>query len=317
MHMKKNALVGIDVSYKTFNAHFKGRSKEYGNDRRGWRKLAKEAPPNSVYAMEATGCYHYRLAAYLHSQGLRVIVLNAYFLKHWIMSQGSKAKTDKRDAEQIALYSMTREAKIKEWKPLSPLRARARVIVTLLAGLSKFKRSAGNMNHAIGLVVGKASDMLDVMDGVSNACRDREEALQTELAEIARKIFPKRFELLRTIPAIGDKTASILLVCCNGFEDFQTHRQLVSYLGLAPKVIESGTSVRGKSRISKTGNNYLRALMFMCSLGALRRCKPCRDLFERLVAAGKPKKLAIVAVMHRLAKIAFGVVQSGEPYRGG
>jgi transposase len=316
MNIKKTALVGIDVSYKTFNAHYGGKDCVYGNNRKGWQRLAKEAPANSTYAMEATGNYHYRLAAYLHSKGFKVVVFNPYFVKHWLQSLGSKAKTDRIDARGISLYALAKEAKPKEWKPLSPLHARARVIVSLLSGLSRLGKSAGNINHSISLVVGRTSDMLDVMAGVSGVCREREKVLEKELVEIVKKLFPDQFRLLRTIPSLGNKTAAILLVCCKGFDGFAAYRQLVSFAGLAPKVVESGTSIRGRSRISKTGNSYLRALLFMCALGALSRCVPCRDLYERLTARGKPKKVAIVAVMHRLVKIAFGVVQSGEPYRG-
>ena len=317
MNIKKSALVGIDVSYKTFNAHFGGMDCKYDNTRKGWQKLVKDAPSGSVYAMEATGYYHYRLASYLHSKGLRVIVFNPYFVKHWVQSLGSKAKTDRIDARVIGLYALTGEARVKEWAPLSPLHSRARVIVSLLNGLSRLGKSAVNINHSVSLVVGKSSDMLGVMSGVSDVCKEHESKLERELVDIVKKLFPEQFRLLVTVPGLGVKTVAVLLVCCGGFEGFVSYRQLVSYIGLAPTVKESGTSVKGKGRISKTGNNYLRSLLFMCALTALSRCKPCNELYSRLVQRGKPKKVAVIAVMHRLAKIAFGVVRSYEPFRGG
>jgi len=317
MNIKKSALVGIDVSYKTFNAHFSGMDFKYDNTRKGWQRLVKEAPSDSVYAMEATGYYHYRLASWLHSKGFKVIVFNPYFVKHWCQSLGSKSKTDKIDARQISLYALSKESRAKEWKPLSPLHSRARVIVSLLNGLSGLGKSAGNINHSISLVVGKTSDMLDTMSSVSCVCKEQESKLEKELVDIVKKLFPQQFKLLLSIPGLGAKTVCVFLVCCKGFEEFSSYRQLVSYIGLAPTVKESGTSVKGRSRISKTGNNYLRSLLFMCALTALSRCSPCKDLYDRLTCRGKPKKLAIIAVMHRLAKIAFGVVQSGEPCRGG
>ena len=317
MNIKKSALVGIDVSYKTFNAHFSGNDCKYNNSCRGWQKLVKEAPPNSTYAMEATGYYHYRLASYLHSKGFKVIVFNPYFVKHWVQSLGSKAKTDKIDARHICLYALSEKSRLREWKPLSPLHSRARVIVSLLSGLSKLKKSANNVNHSVSLVVGKSSDMLNAMSCVSDVCKEQESKLEKELVEIAQKLFPGQLRNLSSIPGIGSKTAAVMLVCCKGFSEFATHRQLASYIGLAPSFKESGTSVKSKPRISKTGNNYLRGLLFMCSMTAFKLCGPCRDLYSRLTQRGKPKKLAIIAVMHRLVKIAFGVVQSGELYKGG
>jgi len=69
--------------------------------------------------------------------------------------------------------------------------------------------------------------------------------------------------------------------------------------------------------VAKVGNPYLRSLIFMCAFTACKTCRPCRELYERLTGKGKSKMLALMAVMHRLIKIAFGVVRSGEPYRGG
>jgi len=316
MNVKKSALVGIDVSYRTFNAHYKDTDGAYENTRRGWQKLVKEAPPNSTYAMESTGYYHYRLASYLRSKGFRVIVLNPYYVKHWIISQGVKAKTDEINARDIYNYVLANESRTRDWEPLPPLYARARVIVTLLSSLANLSKSSNNVNHSVSLVVGKNSDMLNPMATVYDVCKEQEKTLESELVGIVGKIFPEQYKLLMTIPGFGSKSACVFLVCTKGFADFATYRQLTAYVGLASKVEDSGTSVHKKQRITKTGNSYLRSLLFMCSLTALNLCKPCKDLYNRLVARGKPKKVAIVAVMHRLVKIAFGVAKSGKAYRG-
>jgi len=316
MNLKKSALVGIDVSYKTFNAYFSGTDCLYKNTRIGWQKLLREAPPGSVYAMEATGNYHFRLASYLHGRGMAVIVLNPYYVKHWIISQGGKAKTDRINARDIYFYVLGNGSSVRHWQPLPPLYARARVIVTLLSSLSNLSKSANNINHSISLVVGKTNGMLNPMLNVYSVCREQEKALEMELVEIVKKIFPNQYNLLLTIPGLGSKSASVFLATTRGFSEFASYRQLTSYIGLAPSVEESGTSVRRKSRITKTGNNYLRSLLFMCAMTALSKANPCKELYVRLVKRGKPKKLAIIAVMHRLVKISFGVVQSGEPYRG-
>jgi len=316
MNVKKSALVGIDVSNETFNAHFGGKDCKYKNTRVGWHKLVKEAPVNSTYVMESTGYYHYRLASYLHGLGLSVIVLNPYFVHHWLKSRGNKAKTDKRDARGIFSYALENEKLTRAWEPMSPLLSRARTIVTLLSSLSKLRQSSNNVNHSISLVVGKKDNLLDAMNGVLDVCREQEKALELELAELVKKLYPTQYSLLMTIPGLGSKSVSVFLVCCRGFADFATYRQLTSYVGLGLKVEDSGTSVRRRQHITKTGNNYLRSLLFMCAMSAMSCCVPCKNLYQRLVSRGKLKELAIVAVMHRLVKIAFGVVRSNEPYRG-
>jgi transposase len=317
MNIKKRHLVGIDVSKDTFNAHYGNKDSKYRNSRIGWQKLAKEAPSNSVYAMEATGYYHYRLASYLHSKGFAVIVFNPYRVKHYFQSLGIKAKTDKIDARKIADYAFAKGVQLREWKPLSPKHARARVIVSLLNGLSRFERSSGNIKHSLGLVLSKKDYLFNSMNEIKNVCGKNQKELEKELYSLCTELFPDNFRLLKTIPGIGAKTAAVMLVCCKGLNEFPTYRQLVSFIGLAPTVKESGTSVKGKGRISKTGNPYLRGLLFMCAMSAINLNGVARSLYSRLIARGKCKMLAIVAVMHRLVKICFGVVQSGEPCRGG
>jgi transposase len=317
MNIKKSALVGIDVSKDTFNARFANKDRKYKNTRKGWQMLVKNAPLNSSYAMEATGYYHYRLASYLHSKGFPVVVFNPYRVKHYFQSLGIKAKTDKIDARNIADYALAKGVQLRSWKPLTPKHARARVIVSLLNGLSRFDGSAGNIKHSLGLVLSKSDKLFNSMNDVKSVCRSHQKSLEKELYRLCGELFPSQFRLLRTIPGIGSKTASVMLVCCKGLNEFPGYRQLVSFIGLAPTVKESGTSVRGKGRISKTGNPYLRGLLFMCAMTAARVKGVCKNFYGRLVSKGKSKMLAMVAVMHRLVKIAFGVVQSSEPYKGG
>jgi len=315
MNRKKTPIVGIDVSKSTFNAHWQGLDKVYKNTKAGWRKLYADAPENAGFAMEATGVYHYRLAAFLHSKKAKVMVLNPLRVRRFMQSLGTKAKTDKRDARLIALFAGSKEAEAREWSPMPPEHARARVIVSLLAGIDKISTATTNISHAVSYVT-KDEDLAAVMPGIASVCQEQKKALVNELCDIVARIFPDKFRLLQTIPGIGAKTAAVLLVCAKGMEGFETQRQLTSFVGLAPTVCESGTSVKGRGKVAKTGNPYLRSLLFMCAFSSVAHGNSCADLYARLVAKGKPKMLAIVAVMHRLVKIAFGVVNSGEPYRG-
>ena len=106
----------------------------------------------------------------------------------------------------------------------------------------------------------------------------------------------------------------MLLVLTNGFTNFENASQLCCYAGITPIIRESGSSVRGKSRISKMGNPKLRNLLFMCSFTACKHNKACREIYQRIIAKGKSKKLALIAVCNKLLKQAFAVVKSGLPY---
>jgi len=307
------------VSKDTFNAHWEDRDVKYDNSSKGWRKLIKEAPLDACFAMEATGNYHCMLASFLHGKGRHVLVLNPLRVRRWVQSFGGMADTDKIAARQIARYAEAKEKQdLPEWEPMPPKLARARAIVSILAGLAHLMTAAGNMRHAVSFMAGKDDkDIPGVMGDVAAFCGERKLAMESELGRIVGEIFPEQLRLLKTIPGIGAKTAAVMLVCCRGLENFRTHRQLAAFVGVSPTVKESGTSVRGSGRVAKVGNPYLRSLLFMCAFTAAKKCKPCCELYARMTGKGKSKMAALMAVMHRLVKIAFGVVQSGEPYRGG
>ena len=119
---------------------------------------------------------------------------------------------------------------------------------------------------------------------------------------------------MKSIPGLGEKTALFLIVTTTGFTKFEKASQLCSYVGITPTIRESGSSVRGRSRISKVGNKKLRNLLFLCAFSACKYNKNCRAIYERIIAKGKSKKLALIAVANKLLKQAFAIVKSGLPY---
>jgi len=93
---------------------------------------------------------------------------------------------------------------------------------------------------------------------------------------------PALYNQLKSIPGVGTKTAIFLIVVCNGFRTFENSKQVSSYLGLSSSIRSSGSSVRGQSRITKTGNNHMRNLLFLSSFTAYKYNPACKALFERI-----------------------------------
>jgi transposase len=112
----------------------------------------------------------------------------------------------------------------------------------------------------------------------------------------------------------GGKTALMLVVLTDGLDRFTSASELCNYAGLTPLTRQSGSSVKGRPRISKIGNQKLRNLLFMCSFTACKYNKACRDIYERIVAKGKSKKLALIAVCNKLLKQVFAIAKSGLTY---
>ena len=104
------------------------------------------------------------------------------------------------------------------------------------------------------------------------------------------------------------------MVCTSNFKTFESYKQVSSFLGLAPTERSSGSSIRGRTRISKTGDGLLRNHLFMCSFTACEHNSQCKALYQRIVAKGKSKKLALIAVCNKLIKQSFAIAKSGLPY---
>lgn len=119
---------------------------------------------------------------------------------------------------------------------------------------------------------------------------------------------------LKSIPGIGKKTAIMLIVATNCFDSFDNSGQVSAFFGLSPVETSSGTSIRRRSRISKRGNPIMRNYLFMCSFTASYKNPQCKALYDRIVAKGKSKKLALIAETNKLLKQAFAIAKSGVAY---
>jgi transposase len=138
--------------------------------------------------------------------------------------------------------------------------------------------------------------------------------LERQMQQTAEEHCQELFTLLQTIPGISSKSAIELLVVSGGFRNFTSARQFSAFIGISPCINESGTSIRGYRGISRFGDKNIRATLYMCAMAAKLYNKACRELYERMLAAGKAKKVALVAVMNKLLKQVFGMVRSGEAY---
>jgi transposase len=137
-------------------------------------------------------------------------------------------------------------------------------------------------------------------------------------AELQNKMLlwqPNLVKRVNSVKGIGNRATATLIVATQGFKNTHSYQQLISYAGLSPKEYRSGKSIKGKVRISKIGSKQLRHVLYMCALNAKATNPACKALFDRLVAKGKNKKLAIIAVCNKLLKQVFAVVKSGQLYK--
>ena len=297
--------LGIDISKETFDVINKeGKHMQYCNNSKGFLRFYKVIPKGSLCAMETTGIYHLRLAKFLYSKGIAISVVNSLRIKRFSQMHLRRNKTDKADAQKQELQL---------WKPAAQIIEQSKDIYQIMEQYIEFR--AGLKNKLDGLKSKDAPERLiesivSQIDHITGSINE----LQTELDELIAAYNPVMLSNITSIVGIGQRTAALLIVATEGFKNFDNAKQLCSFFGLAPTETRSGTSIKGKSKISKMGNPLVRKKLYLCSLQASRYNKTCADLYQRLLAKGKPKKVALIAVANKLLKIVFAIAKSGLPY---
>lgn len=305
--------IGIDISKMTFDVWTEDLGHaQFSNNKEGFKAFKKLLKQEDHCVMEATGCYHFQLAEYLYNHGYKVSVENPLVVKRFIQMKQQKVKTDKHDARMIMLYGNEQQPAL--WEPEPKFIEEGKLLMTLMQMYVKqqtqLKNKLDNLQSG-GRTNGVMISSIKLqLKRIGAELKKLESSLEGLLKEHAREVLTN----LRSIPGIGKKTAMLMMVTTNNFRDFTNAKQVTSYVGLAPVERTSGSSIRGRSYISKKGDPMLRHHLFMCSFTACQNNPQCRALYERLVAKGKSKKLALIAVCNKLIKQAYGVCKNNLVY---
>jgi transposase len=263
--------------------------------------------------MEASGPYYLRLACYLNTLGFSVSVINPLVIRRFCQMRLSRAKTDKKDARMIAEYGKTERPAL--WQPPQQHVIALQQMEALVFNLNKEYTALSNQLESF-----ISSGMLDksFKKIISKELLHKQELIEkvtASMQELAHEYHAEMLDNLQSIPGLGKKTSMMLVILSGGFNRFDDYRKLSSYIGLCPRIFESGTSVKGKARICKMGMSRIRAMLYVCSWSASRCNKACRDLYQRLIAKGKAKKLALIAVANKLLKQAFAIAKQQTKYQ--
>jgi transposase len=310
---KSKQFCGIDISKDVFDVvDHEDNHYQYSNDLSGFKDFYKILSDQSYCVMEVTGSYYQGLATWLHSKKVNVSVVNPLSVKRFIQMRLKTSKTDKLDAGMIRLYGEYEHPEL--WQPPSQYIIEANELHRLIVLLLRQRTALKNKLHGLNAKGIKKATVITSLRRQVRSLDNEISTLELKLEEVVKSHQADLITRLCSIPGIGKRTAIYLIVITQGFEKFETSRQLISYFGLDPTICESGSSVRGKSRISKTGNNHIRNLLFMCSFTACIHNKSCREIYNRIIAKGKSKKLALIAVANKLLKQSLAIAKSGLYY---
>jgi transposase len=258
--------------------------------------------------MEATGVYWEAVAEYLAAQAMIVSVVNPAQIKAFGASRMVRTKTDKVDAQLIAAFGCERRP--EPWQAPSPSEQALRAMVLRLEALQGMRTQESNR-----LEVAREA----VKAGIRSHIAWLDKDIKALIVAIRDHMdgdpdLKGKQALLDSIPGLGERTIATLLSFYANLDRFGNARQAVAFAGLDPRQHESGSSVKGKPRMSKVGHAFLRKALYMPAMVALYKTTWGKRFRDRLAAAGKPPKLMIGAMMRKLVHVAFGVLKSGKMF---
>ena len=294
--------------------------KTFANTAKGFISLVQWVKKLTVsdlgvrYVMEATGVYHESLAYFLKDQGLEVSIILPNKISNYARSLTIKTVTDKTASEAIAQFGLERN--LEQWEKPSPIYKRLKQLTREREQLVAERTMVKNQLHAEKAEAesNKAS-VTRAQKRIAFLTKQKNEiTAEITLLVKSEESTHRSVELLCSIPGVGLLTAAIVLAETNGFDLIRNKRQLTSYAGLDVKEKQSGTSVKGKPKISKKGNRFLRKALHLPALSAIRSNERYKAIFVRLVGKHGIKMKAAVAVQRKLLEMMYTLFKADKKY---
>jgi len=250
---------------------------------------------------------YYEAAADTLSETYTVYVINPLKIKNYAESQFSRTKTDKADSNLIAEYTKRHIDKLTAYR--KPDNRYLQKLLSLKNQLKEQQKQIKNRLHS-----SESETIKTIHEDLIQTYQEKIDQAQTAIeAEIDRQEDKNtHYRNLQTISGIGKETAAILYAQLTD-KNFQTANKFISYIGLSPQIQQSGTSVNKKGKLSRYGHRRLKSALYMPALVAYRT-GAFPQLVRNLTNAGKHKMIIIVAIMRKLAKLAYYIVKTGKPY---
>jgi transposase len=266
--------------------------------------------------LEATGRYGLDLALTLHGARLAVMVANPRAVRHFALAEMRRSKTDRVDA--AVLREFAARMRFRPWQPPSPSALKLLAVARRLQALTEMITAEKNRLHAASLSEALPRYVrLEIARHLQILARHVARLRQAAEAFIADDLeLSKRYQLLQSIPGFGATSALQVLAELALLSPDLNVRQWVAAAGLDPRQHSSGSSVHQKTRISKLGNARLRQGLYMPALVALQHQPHLAAFYQKLLARGKAKMQAVVALMRKLLHAIYGMFKHHQPFDG-
>ena len=326
---KKRCFIGIDISKVNIDAAMLNENEpkrfqngRFSNDLKGFEAMENWLSKHDVkvkdclFCMEHTGTYGLLLFAWLSKQNADFCVEPGLQIKRNLgMTRG---KADKIDARRIATYAMEKKAKLKQYELPSENLIRIKQILTYRDQLVRLRTSLKNslQSHqeyqqisSLDFVTKDIQKQIMQLDESIESCEKQiKEIIKSE------EDLKQNFKLATSVKGIGLVIASFMLVSTNNFTGFDNGRKYACYAGIAPFPNESGTSIKGKTKVSHLANKKIKTLLSNGANSAKSHDPEIKAYYERKIEEGKDHKSVINAISCKLVNRVFAVVKRQTPY---
>lgn len=311
-------VIGIDVSKKKLDvcALFDGktRKKIVDNSVSGFKSLRNWISKNNInnphICMESTGCYSEGVAEFFHELGFKVSVVNPLQIKSFRSSKLIRQKTDSVDALIIAEFCLQNAP--AAWKPKSPEQKELHYLNVRISALKSELNRVSNAleNKKLSKVILKS--IHDEIKFLKNQIA----LLEDEAQKITNsdKNLKEQFDRITEIKGVGEKLALAIIADMPDASNFQKSGQFSAFAGVSPSHFQSGSSVRGKSHISRLGSKSIRKILYMSALVVKNHNPHFQKFVQKLQKKSKAPKVIIVAIMRKLMCILFGMLKNSSNF---
>ena len=279
-----------------------------------WMKKLINAKVQLQIVMEATGVYHEKFAYFLDDIGYNISIILPNKISSFFRTLDQKTITDKSCSEAIARFGLGR--KLVNWKKPNRVYKCLQQLTRERDQIVNERVSVKNMLHAENSQANPNANSIKRMKARIQFLNKQESQIKIELSAFAKndKKLQEDVKILTSIPGVAELTALIVLGETNGFELIRNKKQIVSYAGLDVKEKQSGTSVKGKPRISKRGNRSLRKAMYFPAIVSVKHNPVHTALYARLLAKSGIKMKGLVAVQRKILELMYLLHKKQEYY---
>lgn len=294
--------------------------KVFGNTEKGflsllaWSQKLTNPEIELRFVMEATGVYHQKFAYFLDEHGYELSIVLPNKISNYIRTLEVKTVTDKSCSEAIARFGL--ERKLANWKRPKETYKRLQQLTRERDQIVSERVAVKNQLHAESQEAQPHERSIERLKERIQLLNRQENEIKADIAQVINQDSELKQEVdtISSIPGVGVLTAVIILAETNGFELIRNKKQLASYAGFDVKEKQSGTSVKGKPRISKKGNRSLRKAMYLPAITAVKWDENFKNMYVRIVSKQGIKMKALIAVQRKLLELTYTLFKTKASY---